>query len=178
MKRLSDALSAGDNVRAIIRGNGVNQDGKTSGISLPSQDAQERLIRSVYSRAGIDLRDVDYVEAHGTGTVAGDTIEIKTIANTFGANRDTPLYVSSVKSNLGHSESASGLAGLIKSILILEKGFIPPAVNFQNLKKGLNLAGGRLKVSTLVSTHVNLMLNFYGVRLDSSDTDALAKSYI
>ena len=150
LKRLDDALEAGDSIRAIIRHTGVNQDGKTSGIALPNQLAQENLVRRMYQELGIDPLDVQYIEAHGTGTVAGDNTEIKSISNIFcnGDRRQDPLYVGSVKSNIGHLESASGLAGLVKTVLILEKGYIPPNINLQQIKSGLEDQIRQIKVST------------------------------
>lgn len=141
MKPLADAIQAGDNVRAVIRGTGVNQDGKTPGIAVPNQIAQQDLIRSLYRSTGIDLDAVGYVEAHGTGTVTGDTIEANSIVNAFceGRKRDSPLFVGSIKTNIGHLESASGIAGLIKTVLILEKGQIPPNLNLEQLKPHLSL---------------------------------------
>lgn len=149
IKRLDDAIAAGDPIRAIIRNTGINQDGKTAGITLPNQTAQEDLIRSTYSAVGLNPKDTGYVEAHGTGTVAGDTIEVAAIANTFTNNgaRGNELYVGSVKTNLGHLESASGIAGLIKTVLVLEKGVIPPHLNFEKPKDGLNLEERKIKVS-------------------------------
>ena len=146
LKRLKDAQEAGDSVRAIIRGTGVNQDGKTPGITLPNQEAQQSLIQSVYLGAGLDPKDTGYVEAHGTGTVAGDITEVKSIVNSFCTGRKTPLYIGSIKSNIGHLESASGIAGLIKAVLVLEKGFIPPNVNLEDVKKDLGLDAQKIKV--------------------------------
>ena len=133
LKRLDDALNEGFDVRAIIRNTGVNQDGKTPGITVPSSKAQQALISSVYASAGIDPSQVGYVEAHGTGTEAGDAAEMETIARVFcgGKSRPGSLYVGSVKSNIGHLENVSGLAGLIKSVLMLENAVIP-------LNSGLN----------------------------------------
>lgn len=147
LKRLDDALEAGDNIRVVIRGTGVNQDGKTAGIFLPDQIAQENLSRSIYDAIGLDPLDTAYVEAHGTGTVVGDATEIKSIANTFcNKNRKTPLYVGSIKPNIGHLESASGIAGLLKGILAIEKGQIPPNVNLKTIKKELDLENRNIKV--------------------------------
>lgn len=146
LKRLQDAVEAGDHVRAIIRNTGINQDGKTAGITLPSQTAQQALINQVFKQVGLEPRSISYVEAHGTGTVAGDLAETKTIANVFCAERKEPLFVGSIKSNLGHLESASGTAGLLKAIKILEKGLIPPNVNLRNYKKGLNLEQSNILV--------------------------------
>ena len=112
MKRLSDALRDGDTIRAVIRGIGVNQDGRTAGISLPSSQAQESLMRSVYANAGLDLTDTHMVEAHGTGTAAGDPLEASAIARTFASrSKDIPLYVGAIKSCIGHLEGGAGIAG-------------------------------------------------------------------
>lgn len=134
VKRLSDAVRDRNTIRAVIRGTGVNQDGRTPGISLPSATAQESLIRKVYSAAGLQLADTAMVEAHGTGTAAGDPIEASALARTFGASRtDTPIYVGALKSGIGHLEGGAGVAGIIKGILILESGIIPPNVNFEKV---------------------------------------------
>ncbi|OBT45611.1 Type I Iterative Polyketide synthase (PKS) [Pseudogymnoascus sp. WSF 3629] len=118
LKPLNDAIRDGDPIRAVIRESGVNQDGRTAGITLPSSEAQERLIKSTYLRAGLDPLDTGYVEGHGTGTPAGDPIEAAAIASTFGPGRpaDKSLRIGSVKTNVGHLEGASGLAGIIKAV--------------------------------------------------------------
>ncbi|MCJ1404087.1 hypothetical protein MMC11_007312 [Xylographa trunciseda] len=146
LKRLDDALRARDPIRAVICNTAVNQDGKTPGITLPSRPAQERLYRRVYEDVGIDPRDTGYVEAHGTGTVAGDLAEIEAIANVFCENRQTSLHVGSIKSNIGHLESSSGVAGLIKAVLVLEKGLIPPNANFETPKEELCLKDHKIRV--------------------------------
>ncbi|MCJ1245405.1 hypothetical protein MMC30_002609 [Trapelia coarctata] len=148
LKRLDDALQAGDHIRAIIRGTAVGQDGKTNGITLPNQQAQENLARSLYQYAGLDPCSIRYLEAHGTGTKAGDIAELQAIANVFcnTDHRRELLYVGSIKSNIGHLESSSGLAGLIKTVLILEKGFIPPNADFQMRKEELKLDEWMVKV--------------------------------
>lgn len=153
MKPLKDAIQAGDKIRAVIRSTGVNQDGKTPGIAVPNQIAQQDLIRSLYRSTSIDSNAVGYVEAHGTGTVTGDTIEANSIAQAFceGRNRDSSLFVGSIKTNIGHLESASGMAGLIKTVLILEKGQIPPNLNFEEPKPHLNLDEWNIKVRDDVS---------------------------
>ncbi|KAH7012488.1 uncharacterized protein B0I36DRAFT_299658 [Microdochium trichocladiopsis] len=140
IKRLSNALEDNDNIHAIIRNTASNQDGKTNGITLPNPDSQESLMRNIYHTAGLDPRDTLYVEAHGTGTVAGDAAEIKSIGNVFSEHkRERDLFVGSVKTNLGHTEATSGLAGLIKAVLVLQKRQIPPNLNFERPKPGLNL---------------------------------------
>ncbi|ESZ98068.1 hypothetical protein SBOR_1599 [Sclerotinia borealis F-4128] len=148
LKRLDDALSAGDSIRAIIRNTAIGQDGKTPGITFPNGDAQESLIRSVYQAVSLNPSHTGYVEAHGTGTVAGDVTEIQALGRVFRENRwsDEPLYVGSIKGNIGHLESASGLAGLIKVILMLEKGVIPATPGFEAPKDGLDLSKWNIKI--------------------------------
>ena len=151
LKRMKDALRAGDSVRAIIRGSAVNQDGKTLGMTLPNPEMQQSLIRSLYSRLAIDTKHVGYVEAPGTGTEAGDNAELGSLKDVLCADRkmDAPLLVGSIKSNIGHLEASSGLAGLIKAVLVLENKRIPPNLHIQAFKKGLKMDDGKLKVSLL-----------------------------
>jgi acyl transferase domain-containing protein len=140
VKRLSDAVRDGDPIRAVIRNTGVNQDGKTNGILLPNSDAQRDLAASLYRQAGLNTRDVCYVEAHGTGTQAGDAAEVTSIKSVFSGDarsREHPLFLGSIKANIGHSESTSGLAGVIKTVLALEKAVIPPLAGLKELKPDL-----------------------------------------
>ena len=148
IKPLKDALAAGNPIRAVIRSTVVNQDGKTLGITMPSGEAQESLIHAAYTQAGLDPLVTDYVEAHGTGTVAGDPIETAAIAAVLTKSRESSnrLTIGSVKANIGHLESASGLAGLIKAVLCLEKGMIPPSINFVEENKALKLKERKLRV--------------------------------
>ncbi|EDN96866.1 hypothetical protein SS1G_01792 [Sclerotinia sclerotiorum 1980 UF-70] len=147
VKRLSDAIAHGDTIRAVIRATGTNQDGRTSSLTTPCQDAQEALIRDTYESAGLEFHSTTFFEAHGTGTAVGDPIEALAIGRVLGEGRSStnPIYVGALKSNIGHLEGASGIAGLIKTILALEKGVIPPNANFEKLNpkidaKKLNLA--------------------------------------
>ena len=121
-------------MRAVIRNSGANQDGRTVGISLPSGDAQVGLIERTYRAAGLDPAQTSFVEAHGTGTPAGDPIEAASLSKVFSRQRpvDQPLLVGSVKSNIGHLEGASGIAGVVKTVLMLENNLILPNFNFQN----------------------------------------------
>ena len=162
LKRLDDALSAGDNIRAVIRNTGVNQDGKTSGIAVPNQVSQEALIRTVYQSANLSTKDVGYVETHGTGTIAGDSIETNAIANTFGVDRSSPLFIGSVKPNIGHLESASAISGIIKTILVLEKGLIPPNLNLDELKPDLKVDVGNIKVVIILTYFARHLLILVG----------------
>lgn len=128
VKPLHLAVRDGNPIRAVIRSTASNNDGKTPGISYPSTQAQEAMIRRAYEVAGIsDFSQTGFVECHGTGTAIGDPIEINAIARVFG---DSGVYIGSVKPNLGHSEGASGLTSLIKTVLALEKQTIPANIKF------------------------------------------------
>ncbi|KAE8380488.1 hypothetical protein BDV26DRAFT_135722 [Aspergillus bertholletiae] len=150
LKPLDKAIRDGDPIRAVIRGTGVNSDGRTAGITLPNGEAQEALIREVYQNARLDPIDTGYFEAHGTGTQAGDPMEAGAIHRVFTADRERshPLYVGSIKTNIGHLEGASGLAGMVKAILCLEKGFIPPNMNYEKPNQRLDLEKWNLKIPT------------------------------
>ena len=122
LKPLSKALADGDPIHAVILGTAINQDGHTNGISLPSAEAQARLVREACADAGIDPSRVGFVEAHGTGTAVGDPIEAHALAEALCADRaaDAPLAIGSVKTNLGHLETAAGIAGLVKGVLVVQ----------------------------------------------------------
>ncbi len=130
LKRLSDAQASGDNVLAVIRGSAVNHDGASSGLTVPNQQAQEKLIRQALRDGDVAPHEVGYVEAHGTGTLLGDPIEIAALQNALNQQREQPLYVGSVKTNIGHLESAAGIAALIKTVLALQHQTIPPHLHF------------------------------------------------
>ena len=148
LKPLADAIESGDTIRAVIRQTGINQDGKTPGITLPSKEAQQALIENVYDAAGLDPVETSYVEAHGTGTPAGDPLEASALARVFAPGRpaDKPLRIGSVKSNMGHLEGCSGLAGLIKTVLMLENDLILPNRNFEKGNPHIPFDKWKLKV--------------------------------
>jgi len=148
LKRLSDAIRDRDTIRALIRNTGCNQDGYTPGITQPNSLAQESLIRETYSNAGLTMKHTRFFEAHGTGTPVGDPLESTAIGAAFRTTRtiDDPLYVGAVKSNIGHLEGASGIAGVIKAILVLEKGIIPPNTNFEKTNPKIDTEFLRMKV--------------------------------
>jgi acyl transferase domain-containing protein/NAD(P)-dependent dehydrogenase (short-subunit alcohol dehydrogenase family)/acyl carrier protein len=133
IKRLSDARAAGDRILAVVRGTAVNQDGPSSGLSVPNGLAQESVIKEALANAGVEPQEVSYVEAHGTGTSLGDPIEVEALGRAL-AERDkrtAPLLIGSVKTNLGHLEAAAGVAGLIKVVLSLQHRAIPPHLHLQ-----------------------------------------------
>jgi acyl transferase domain-containing protein/SAM-dependent methyltransferase len=133
LKRLSDALADGDRIHALIKGSAINQDGRSSGLTVPNGPAQEAVVREAVRQAGLAPADVQYVEAHGTGTSLGDPIEMQALGAALGGGRpaESPLIVGSAKTNLGHLEAAAGVAGLIKVVLSLEHESIPPHLHFR-----------------------------------------------
>ena len=149
LKRLSDARAAGDRILAVIRGSAVNQDGPSSGLTAPNGPAQEAVIREALTRAGLKPADVGYVEAHGTGTQLGDPLEVHALAAVFG-NRDPkqPLVLGSVKTNIGHLESAAGIAGVIKTVLALQHRTIPAHLHFKTPSPHIDWADHPMRVPT------------------------------
>ena len=131
LKRLSDAQADGDTILALIRGSAVNQDGASGGLTVPSGPSQEQVIRQALAGGKVEPDQVSYIEAHGTGTSLGDPIEIGSIGKVFGKRKE-PLIVGSVKTNIGHLESAAGISGLMKVVLSLQHEEIPPNLHFNN----------------------------------------------
>ncbi len=133
LKRLSDAQRDGDRIYAVVRGSAVNHDGASSGLTVPNGVAQQRVLASAYADAGVLPSDVGYVECHGTGTKLGDPIEVRAIGNVLAAERDAgdPVYLGSVKANIGHLEAGAGIAGLLKAMLVLEHATVPPHLHLE-----------------------------------------------
>ncbi len=148
LKRLGDAQRDGDTILALIPGSAVNHDGPSSGLTVPNGLAQAQLLREAVRRAGLEPGGVDWVEAHGTGTILGDPIELTALAEVFPASgRDgRPLYVSSVKANIGHLEAAAGIAGVIKVILALQHQALPAHPRFGELNPAFDWQGSPLVV--------------------------------
>ena len=148
LKPLAQAVADGDPVYAVIRATATNQDGHTNGISLPGQEAQARLVKKACVMAGIDPSEIGYVEAHGTGTAVGDPIEAHALAEALCQERapERPLVIGSVKTNLGHLETAAGVAGLMKAALVANRGKIPPSLNFKEPSPHIDFEACRLRV--------------------------------
>jgi acyl transferase domain-containing protein/NADPH:quinone reductase-like Zn-dependent oxidoreductase/SAM-dependent methyltransferase/acyl carrier protein len=148
LKKLSDAIADGDPIHAVIIGSAVNSDGHTNGISLPSPEAQARLVRDACVIAGVEPSQIGYVEAHGTGTAVGDPIEAHALAEALCADRTeaNPLVIGSVKTNLGHLETASGVAGLVKAALVLKHGRIPASLHFDTPNPHIDFTALKLRM--------------------------------
>ncbi|ASU85227.1 type I polyketide synthase [Nocardiopsis gilva YIM 90087] len=141
LKRLEDAVADGDRIHGVLVGWGSNSDGRTAGLALPNPDAQEDLLRTVYERAGVDPDELVYMEAHGTGTLVGDPFECRALGRALGRRRSCPLPVGSIKSNMGHLEPASGMAGLFKTLLVLRRGRIPASLHASPLNPDIDFDG-------------------------------------
>ncbi|OAA40092.1 Beta-ketoacyl synthase [Beauveria brongniartii RCEF 3172] len=150
LKKLSDAVAAGDPIRAVIRGTSFNANGKTGGISHPSPDGQEAVIRQAYKAAGgLNPDETGYAECHGTGTPVGDPIEVSAIGRVFSPGRqDDPLLIGSIKPNLGHSEAASAMSQIMKAILAMEHGEIPATIGIENFNPSIDFETAKCKVVT------------------------------
>ncbi|MEV5136069.1 SDR family NAD(P)-dependent oxidoreductase [Streptomyces syringium] len=146
LKPLARAQADGDRVLAVILGSGVNTDGRTTGLAQPSADAQEALLREVYAASGVEPDELTYLEMHGTGTPVGDPVECRAVGRALGARRphDRPLPVGSVKSQLGHLEPASGMAGLLKALLVLRHRRVPASLYARPLNPAIDFEGWRL----------------------------------
>jgi microcystin synthetase protein McyG len=153
LKRLSDAVRAGDPILAVIRGSAVNSDGRSSGLTVPNGPAQQAVVRSALTSAELQAADIDYVEAHGTGTSLGDPIEIEALDVVLREGRalQQPLLVGSIKTNVGHSEAASGVAGLLKVVASMQNGAIPPHLHFSVPSPRISWANLAIAVPTTLT---------------------------
>ncbi len=148
LKSLRRALINNDAILAVIRSSAVNQDGPSSGLTVPNGPAQEQLIKSALKKAELSPNDIDYIEAHGTGTSLGDPIELNALRSVFSTDvpREQPLIVGTAKTYVGHLEAAAGMAGLIKTVLSLQHGQIPSLLHFQQLNPHIDLEGSNIQL--------------------------------
>jgi len=182
LKNLDDAIADGSRIYAVVQGSGVNCDGKTNGITVPGYETQSELLKTIYASTGISINDIDYFEAHGTGTAVGDPIEARAIGQALGQYRspDKPLLIGSVKSNLGHLEAASAVAGLVKALYVIRHGVVPPTIHLKEPNPHIHFKEWNLKVvteATQLQTHKDLVVGVNSFGFGGANAHVVLRAY-
>ena len=181
LKPLAQAEADGDPIQAVIVASGINCDGHTNGITVPSSEQQGQLLQTVYARAGIDANQLTYLEAHGTGTMVGDPLETHALGKVLGQTRTKPLPIGSAKTNVGHLETASGMAGLVKVVLSLQHRAIPASLHVKNLNPRIDFAGLNLQPITeftpIAETAEPLLMGVNSFGFGGANAHVVVQSY-
>jgi phthiocerol/phenolphthiocerol synthesis type-I polyketide synthase C len=182
LKDYDTAVADGDHILAIVAHSAINTDGKKKGITVPSANAQAALLTSAYKAAGIDVADIDYVEAHGTGTAVGDPIEARALSEALGKGRprNAPLLIGSVKSNMGHLETASGVAGMVKAIYSLNHRVVPATIGIKTLNKKIHFSEWNLHPvtqNTALTPHGKLTIGVNSFGFGGANAHVILQSH-
>lgn len=181
LKNLDQAITDGDQILAVINASGINSDGKTNGLAHPNIEAQKNLLKKIYTNLKIDCNNIDYIEAHGTGTTVGDMVETSAIYEAITSKRDQPLIIGSSKTNLGHLELASGMAGLLKGILCIRNRAIPKSLHFNTPNPEIKFADWKINVANhiipLTNKDKNILIGINSFGFGGANAHVLIEEY-